>query len=569
MKYLRRTKPLIAIFAALLLVPLLARLAAVPSLRENSHIQQARIYRDAGRFYSARAEYLIALKQHPLDIALHDEYITAEIQHARLANDMATIRVLHKRYSDLWSSRAAHIKALQPTQTDPNKAKKYPPDPELAVYLYNYGVLRAETGGGPGINEGFALFGEARYNNPTDPCIRARLAMMCMASPTKMTAAWGETQIKIAITDAPSRARNYEELFSYYVRTNRQKEALAVVAQARANTDNGRLLAEEAAQLHLSEGNVLRAMGEYLRAKMCGLFAAAALLLAAIVAAMWIASLVRQSPIRVVPINIFSAAVVGIFSIVLAQIGHHLIDGQFGQTNGWIVFEKALRSGLIDEAAKFLVIGALIWKLARIRNVAEGMIIGATVGGIFAVLNALIVTRGIGADAVSGKLFALTTINVCGGAIAGFFAAREKLHPTERPLMALAGLMLAIAFHAAFVVASEIGVVAAEMGFVIVACEVVLMQWLFGRAILSGDWPGRLDTTHIRMDVTILLGLALATFFSVCFAILSTQFRSGTEIFETALPHLLRAGFVMAMFCLLVRKTQSPTENLGPRLLTR
>ncbi len=563
MKYLRNTKLLIAIFAALVLVPCFARLAAAPSLRERSRLEQARIYRDAGRFYAAQGEYLAAIKERPRDIALHDEYLAAEIHHARRTGDVAAIRDLHERY-------LARISALLPAgDTEDNGAEQHrpDPDPELAIYLYCYGVLRVETGGAKGIGEGYGLFKEAQKNNPDDPCIRARLAMMQMQSPRTSLAEWGEKNMKIAIEANPTCARNYEELFEYYLRKGRQKEALKLVAQGRANTGDARLLAEETARLHLGDSKFLQALAEYLRGKAGGPLAAAMFLLAAMAAAAWVAALVRQSPVRVAPIKILTAAAVGVFSVVLAWLGCQLIDGLFGGGHnaggGWLIFENALRSGLIDEAAKFLVIVALVWKLARVRSVVEGMIVGATIGGIFAALNSMIATRGIGADAAAGELFIVAAMEVFGGAIAGFFAAREKIRPSERPLTALAGLVIAVAFKAAFVVAGEIGVAAAQAAFLIVAAEAALAQWLFGRALAAGDWPGRVETKRVRADVPILLGLALAVSFAFCFAVLAVDFRSGGEIARTALPHLLRAGFVVAVFCLAVRKAGKARSQTG------
>ncbi len=189
---------------------------------------------------------------------------------------------------------------------------------------------------------------------------------------------------------------------------------------------------------------------------------------------------------------------------------------------------------------------------------------------VFAAFENAFLARKVGAATAGGEFFVRSAMHLFGAGIAGFFLAREKLAPSERPFVALAGLLLAMLFHAAYTAAMFVGGIAIILAFLVVVVEMLLFLLLLAKSMAGNPYYGNAGNDE-RGGAEIPAGIIGATIiaFSVAFSVMLACFGDFAVVVRAGFADLLRAVFVLIVFAVSTRRVWIVRRSTPGRLFIR
>ncbi len=544
----------ISVVAAVVIVsvaaPILVRIASQPCIDRVSTREMAERYLRAGLSEQARDGFLRAIKEDPADVRAHGGRI------------MHIYRCRNHFRNEIKEMKVYYI-------------QRYENDKESALNNFCLALVQAHFGSVVDTR----LFDVAMKSEPQMPLVHYWDGHILLHFDKEEYRERGVAQLRKEIEINPSFAASYEDLFEHLVSRGREREALDTALEGRRNTGDSTLLAAEMAELRLSRGEIFDAVRESIRAKLGGRWALAVLAVALAAGAAWVWAIRRQdiyeSALRTMMLPAF---VLGILSVPLAQAGYfvaevYLLPPVENAVNDyWNIFAEALRAGFVEEIAKFLLLGLVVWKSRRLNEIVDGIMFCAVAAVGFAAVENAIYVRHLGVSVLAGRFFVTTAMQVFGAGIIGYFLAREKLYPSERPIMAFAGLVIAIIFHGAYEAAVNVGGVVADLAFLVVAGEMVLFQYFFTKALASS--PSRAAAAkgvHSKAanEILVVLACVFAAVFGAVWAVLLAEYRSIDAIVRLSLLDMLRALFLVVFYYALVQAAWRLWRRAVPRLFIR
>ena len=139
-----------------------------------------------------------------------------------------------------------------------------------------------------------------------------------------------------------------------------------------------------------------------------------------------------------------------------------------------------------------------------------------------------------------------------------------------RYIMALAGLLAAMLFHAAYTAAMFAGGIAAILAFLVVVVEMLLFLFLLAKSMAGNPFYGGAGNDE-RGGAEIPAGIIGATVvaFSVVFSILLARFGDFAVVLRAGFADLLRAVFVLIVFTVSMRRVWFVRRGAPGRLFIR